>query len=221
MTEYGQTPALPLDNVVDEEYEVDETSGQVQAYLKAVRNDAQNDAPVYFKKSEDAIKPIEPSSIDPTHIDEGLLAWNKSVINELLTLKSNRHIKGSDAVDLPQTANEWRKFILENDLPSLDFFYSLLDHSTAFKLVVYCTKWLNISTSEHLSKWIWYLFVRIDNTLDPNEISVLRDLGKKACKLLLKVTDETNEITQFTISMIITVVANYYGQKDLLECNLG
>ena len=67
------------------------------------------------------------------------------------------------------------------------------------------------------SRWIWIALIRIDNLLDPNECSVIRDLAKKASKLSSKDVDNATPASKYTINMILVLVRNYYGQRDLLD----
>lgn len=69
---------------------------------------------------------------------------------------------------------------------------------------------------------VWKLFLRIDKVLDPNECSVIRDLGKKALTIKSKQLKDENKatvdsISKYTTDMILVIVGNYYGQSDLLK----
>ncbi len=87
---------------------------------------------------------------------------------------------------------------------------------------MYITRWLSITSRPTLSQWIWKLFLRIDKVLDPNECSVIRDLGKKALTIKSKQLKDENKatvdsISKYTTDMILVIVGNYYGQSDLLK----
>ena len=237
---FGQYPALPVGIDNDE----DEESKDVMQYLRSVRREAEREHVVYFsdkRKLEDnqvglqtdknnqteghneTSKPAEMGQEDEAKFD----LWQDNLVSKFLELKQtlaqyNWQSMAVQNIHLPETAVQWRKYILEHKPYPIQYFYTTIDRPTIFKLIVYFTKWLSVSTSTNLSKWIWTIFLRMDNLLDPNECSVLRDLGKKAVKLSTRLTsDNSSEVSQYAIDMIIVIVGNYYGQRDLLgsRCN--
>lgn len=194
-----QSPALALNNASEE----------VKQYLSSVKEEASK--LVYYdelvNEKEDMVDVIPTPALL-------ISSWSQSVIDELLRLKDEVDADDKiDSVTEPATSAAWRKLMLETS-PTFSFINSL-SPSTRFKLVVYSTKWISSNIPACLSKWIWYLFVRIPNTLDANEVSVMRDLGKKAVKL--NDVESLSEVTRFSVEMIVLVVGVYYGQRDLLD----
>mgnify|MGYP002378942995 CR=1 FL=1 len=224
---FDQQRALPVELVSDEEGQEDAVSQEVRQYLVSVREEVYADELEVLAQAQN-ITANEPLETNENDCDEDVnrgrdygLDWSHSVVDMLLSLKalagtSSINEPIDESVVVPETANEWRKLVMETEPPSIGFFYAL-DHSTVFKLVIYFSKWLSVSTNENLSRWIWLCFVRIDNLLDASEVSLLRDLAKKAVKLIDKVHVFENAIASYTIAMVILVVGLYYGQKDMLE----
>lgn len=115
---------------------------------------------------------------------------------------------------VPSNASHWRKYITENPPPSfLDLL--TLDHTTAIKLIVYFTSWLSGTVNDNLSRWIYTIFLRLDGVLDSNDSSMMRALAKKAIKVYYKQSTTKSDVTDFTCEMIVTIVREYYGQRDL------
>ncbi|CUM45119.1 uncharacterized protein AC631_00934 [Debaryomyces fabryi] len=119
--------------------------------------------------------------------------------------------------DIPQTATAWRQYIMNNHPPPIKFFFIHLNRPTIIKLLIYVTKWLSANSNENLSKWIFLLFLRLDNLLDHIDCSIVRDLAKKAIKIKVN-TDpqDINDVSNYTIDMVIVIVGEYYRQRDLL-----
>ncbi|KAK6458266.1 uncharacterized protein RJT20DRAFT_133703 [Scheffersomyces xylosifermentans] len=248
---FGQYAAFPTTEYGSDRDDDDESIA-VASYLKSVRSEAENDQSVYYVKrgeESDIISKENNSTtndihnqvqvgpevvvnpaISKTDSDESLGIWSANLLEEFLNVKERVHALQAEIlsspvaqVEVPETASQWRKYVVENDPPSMVFFYKNIDRPTVIKLLVYFTKWLSVSTTATLSKWIWSVLLRIDNLLDPNESSVVRDLGKKALKLAIKIqeTDPQNDSStlaaKYTINMVLVLVGNYYGQKDLLK----
>ncbi|KAK6460735.1 hypothetical protein DFJ63DRAFT_337488 [Scheffersomyces coipomensis] len=219
---FGQYPAFPSNGVgIDSE-----TSEEVSNYLKSVREEAENDDLVHFAprtNGTSGLKRKHESELDekPVGVDSN---WSKDLLSKFVTIKQdiNRHhgIIANSVITtslLPDTAAQCRKLVFENDPPQIERFFNSIDRGNIFKLLIYFTKWLSKSTNEHLSKWIWMTFLRIDNELEASECSIIRDLAKKALKLASKVPmEELDDNTSYTLDMIITLVGHYYGQKDLI-----
>lgn len=126
------------------------------------------------------------------------------------------------AMEVPQSASAWRNVVFSQSPPPISFFNVTLEHATIIKLIVYYTKWLLVSMPSTLTEWIFITFVRLDNGLDHTEMSLVRDLGRKARKLRTKFLEGKNEglsipaVAEETVDMILAVVGVYYGQRDLL-----
>ncbi|EMG45714.1 hypothetical protein SBY92_003498 [Candida maltosa Xu316] len=209
---YGQTPALPLNS---------DTLDEVSQYLLSVRTEASEGPIVSFIKREEEEEvntsyPVESQSEGVSNV------WFDKVLEEFLFIKqqlqSTRHIPVSDT-SIPATTSEWRKFLLEEP-PEISYFFTAMNRQDNFKLLAHITRWLSITSRPTLSQWIWKLFLRIDNTLDANETSTIRDLGKKALKIKAKQSEsetEVDSISKYTVDMILIIIGKYFGQLDLLS----
>ncbi|CAH2350402.1 hypothetical protein CLIB1423_01S09274 [[Candida] railenensis] len=222
---FGQHPAFPLSTDVDIEGE------DVMKYLAEVRQEAEADRHVHFVERERSVKKERELASQP-EINEprddpssaaARLAWKEDLMRAFLLLKeevdTHKHriemVSSSKTYNLPETAASWRKYIFEkNTGPSIELLFNSVDHATAIKLLIYCTQWLSTNTPANLSKWIYMLFLRLDNLLDHSEFAIVRGLAKKAIKLREK--PDLSSVSSYTIEMVIVIVGEYYRQRDLL-----
>lgn len=233
---FGQHAVFPTG--ITQESSLDKyTTLQVQQYLHQVRQEAVSDSCIHYVERDNATPQKQSEDESPTYINPD---WSQSVMKSFLQLKESiKHAdftQSSDFPPVPQSAANWRSFVFQNDPPPIEYFYVMLDHPTIIKLVVYFTKWISINSPETLSKWIFSVFLRLDNPLEYTESSIIRDLGKKARKLSDKVRSRNNDndndsddnigdandnfsappVAVYTIELILVVIGEYYGQKDLL-----
>lgn len=220
---FGQHSAFPIEQDDDSD---------VMKYLTSVRQEAESDRCVYFveRKEEEAtedeigeatMQAVEDIVVGEIELHEAI-QWRDNLLHNFLSLKDElkTHISRINQahnllVDpLPQTAVAWRKLVFQNTPPTVDLLFNSVDHSTTIKLLIYCTHWLSINIPENLSKWIYMLFLRLENILDHSEVSIVRDLAKKAIKLREK--ENLTSISKYTMDMVISVVGIYYRQRDLL-----
>lgn len=127
-----------------------------------------------------------------------------------------KHIHESDLPAVPESAAKWRQLIFSTPPPPIDYFHDVLEHPTVIKLIVFYTKWLLATMPCTVQEWMFTTFVRLDNGLDHREMAIVRDLGRKAQKLRLKAV-AANVPHNPAYDMVLAVVGEYYGQKDLLE----
>ncbi|RCK57263.1 hypothetical protein Cantr_06799 [Candida viswanathii] len=213
---YGQTPALPIS---------EEIGSEVAAYLMSVRQEALAGPPVLFVASREETASEEPI---PIQQPQELSAWSEHLLEEFLSVKQQlnggRHVPKDSYI--PGTTADWRKFLLQEP-PEISYFFTSLDRQAVFKLIVHITKWLSISSRPTLSQWIWKIFLRIDNVLDANECSTIRDLGKKANKLKQKQLEsdkEVDSISRYTVDLVLIIVVNTmaswtYSRSCRSQCN--
>ncbi|KAL3228996.1 Pre-mRNA-splicing factor BRR1 [Nakaseomyces bracarensis] len=146
----------------------------------------------------------------------------------------------------PKGIIEWYKYIMNND-PTHSNFVNMIDQSSLWTLVDYMTQeWLKdinkaqLGTQKRnqMSKWLLYLLLHIPTQLTAERTSKIRDLGKRGKKILdnrkntnifgaedsIVLTDELKELSPLNppknldmVSLVLMVVANEYGQRDLLE----
>lgn len=211
--DYGQTPALPI----SEEY-----GSEVTAYLLSVRQEALSGPPVTFVANRKEVPSSELSanlmSVQHVQVCSG---WSNKLLDDFMSIKNQLkdvcHIPRNHHI--PKTTADWRKYLLQEP-PEIGYFFTTLDRLSVFKLIAHITRWLSINSRPTLSQWVWKIFLRIDNTLDANECSTIRDLGKKAYKTKLKQVEsdkDVDAISKYTVDMVLVIVGKYYGQLDLLQ----
>ncbi|CAG8490725.1 11504_t:CDS:2 [Ambispora gerdemannii] len=100
------------------------------------------------------------------------------------------------------------------NLPSLSII-SRLDQQTTLTLLSYHAKWLNITgITKEQSRWIFALFLRVDQLLMPDQISTLRELCRKCIEIRRSMRNQ-DDLELPSINIFITIVRRYFGQKDL------
>ncbi|RHZ47239.1 hypothetical protein Glove_586g25 [Diversispora epigaea] len=111
-------------------------------------------------------------------------------------------------------------------LPSLNII-SRLDQATTISLLSYHTKWLDTGMTITKSQWIFALLIRIDQLLTSNQMVTLREMCRKCITIrknlvirkdLMKelfTVDNEDDTTLASLNMIITIIRNYFGQRDL------
>ncbi|CAG8510774.1 16103_t:CDS:2 [Acaulospora colombiana] len=98
---------------------------------------------------------------------------------------------------------------------------SRMDQPTTIALLSYHIRWLNTGMSIAKSQWLFALLIRIDKILTPDQMSILRGLCRKCIDIrrsLMKefsTVDNEDDTTLASLNMIITIIRNYFGQRDL------
>ncbi|KAA8898672.1 hypothetical protein TRICI_006489 [Trichomonascus ciferrii] len=120
-------------------------------------------------------------------------------------------------VELPQTFSKWRQFVLSpENAPHLSLL-KRLDHALVVKLIGYCHKWVSSKMAPELAQWIYSLLVLLPDTVIGDDVSTLRELAKKCIQVKQNPHWPLNPVTAYTLDMVITIVARYYKQLDLLQ----
>lgn len=154
-----------------------------------------------------------------------LKLWQQEFLNDFLELKTQiAHQIDSISEEEqswtpPANVSGWRKYVMELPPPPFAVIYHF-DHTTAIKLMVYFSSWLSSTTNDNFSRWIYSLFVRIDCLLDHNDCAIIRNLGRKAVKLLAK-PDQYSDTCSYTFEFIIVIVNKYYKQNDIMSIDHG
>lgn len=209
----------PLDEVFGQRsaFGLERDDSDAMRYLASVRREAENDQCVHFVAAEPRRRPVaDEAPVAPPH---GALAqWQDRLVDSFLALKEElqtqlaRHDSGPPPV-LPQTAAAWRQHVFGGAAPTTAVVFAM-NHATAIKLLIYTTQWLSANTPDNVSRWIYMLFLRIDNLLDRSECAIVRDLAKKAARL--RGSPNLTPMSRYTVDMVLCIVARYYRQLDLL-----
>lgn len=240
---FGQHAAFPL---TQPDEATDSLTDSVQTYLESVRREAEKDQCIYYAHRSQSPPPEddENETIDDGKESAGAISldnnqiWKTELMEEFLRLKEDVEMylqllkvqPGNNSenkteteantkipLNIPETATAWRHYIINNPPPSIKFFFLHLNRPTIIKLLIYATKWLSANSNENLSKWIFLLFLRLDNLLDHIDCSIVRDLAKKAIKIKMNTNpQDINDVSKYTIDMVIVIVGEYYRQRDLL-----
>jgi hypothetical protein len=141
----------------------------------------------------------------------------------------------------PQVTSEEEDQLLQPDLQVA----SRIDSHTAFVLLKYHLNWMrDDSLKDTEGLWLFVLLIRLDPLLTSDQVSVLRDLCRKCKKIrkalftnehagepeeILKETQDTplrsplNKTSKevAALNMVIAVIAEVFGQRDLQDPMMG
>ncbi|CAO3655624.1 unnamed protein product [Mucor fragilis] len=103
------------------------------------------------------------------------------------------------------------KILYTQKKDSITFIPTLSQH-TILRLLQYHIQWLSTTADIALQcQWIFSLLVFLDPVLTSKNISVLRDLSRECIKIR---ADAPQDLAPLNI--VITIIADVYGQSDLL-----
>ena len=168
--------------------------------------------------------------------------WAKGILQQLKSSKSQvssvSDLKDfiSKPAPLPKNFNGWYYCVTKTE-PTCALFERMSPELT-FKLASYLNQWLgDVSKDKKASRitaWILYTFLFLGDQLPAQEVSVLRDLGKKARQMKLNCSDSADALPKIVqpsdmsfykdppqplsaIDLILVLVAFKYGQRDLVD----
>lgn len=211
----GQQRALPVSEEVLKSINKSTVPQDAETYLAMVRLESESLADVVFVPKElDYDEPVDKSE-DTSRISYDISVKDLSEEDEALVKELDlKSYEMPECGELPIPADfkfpnnftEWRKFLLQNK-PEISL-VSNFDQQLIIKLMIYSIQWVNNTTPEQLIEWIENLLLKLNSfVLETKDIAVIRDLGSKTKKLILKGK------TQFRVILII--VSQLFGQKDL------
>ncbi|KAK9365907.1 survival motor neuron interacting protein 1-domain-containing protein [Lipomyces kononenkoae] len=116
--------------------------------------------------------------------------------------------------DLPDSLAAWRQFIQSADHPPTMQLLAVLEQEDVFRLFKYFQRWITPNMSIAMSRWLFALLVRTADIIPGNEISILRQLSQK-CLEVKKEPKELTNVSRATIDMVVSIVSDFFGQKDL------
>ncbi|KAJ2626344.1 hypothetical protein H4R22_004846 [Coemansia sp. RSA 1290] len=94
----------------------------------------------------------------------------------------------------------------------------------ALRLIKWLTAW--ISTDKLLKvegMWMWYLILKLDSLLDPDDMHSLREMCRKLKLVRGSIGHNSDELLKYhadeiaAINILIASVTHGYGQRDLGE----
>ncbi|QSL64567.1 hypothetical protein MERGE_001868 [Pneumocystis wakefieldiae] len=196
--------SLPLDGV---------------SYLKKVRIEA---------KHRPVVKSVEaPPTTTITQILEPRISnrteqiyssvWEGKFLERFIKLRKNFNLQKKPVLLglLPKNKAEWHQLIMDELKPPTISLLNSIDQGTALNLLKWNTKWFSCNSSKQQITWIFFLLIKLDMVMTSDELSILRELCKK-CLFLRNSKKNLPLHIQSNIDMVISVVGNIFGQKDLL-----
>lgn len=226
---FGQRRAFPI-TIEASNVDLNKIPENVNEYLAQVRaeaggfrdlkriddyEDSDLDASeyVFYKKPESTeskdTKDNDDEFIIPMSDLEDFVYQYKAQREEYKDFRSSLH--ELDAIELPKTAKEWKKFIWEVSCEK-EYIAQIIEEEEHIKLLVYLGKWLGIMIDENYEEWIFGVLSAIEEVLTSSEISVLRQLGKKARRQFEQTGDKAG-----VHSRILSIVGIFYKQRDLVK----
>jgi survival of motor neuron protein-interacting protein 1 len=118
--------------------------------------------------------------------------------------------------ELPHTLSKWRVFMFSADHPPRASLIASLELPLVLRLLGYSQKWLSAKISQEFAAWIYCLLVRLPDVFTADELSVVRELAKKAKLILSNPRQELDSTTSCILQVIVSVVGGVYGQTDLI-----
>ncbi|KTW30361.1 hypothetical protein T552_00834 [Pneumocystis carinii B80] len=200
--------SLPLDGV---------------SYLKKVRIEAKNRPVIKAVEAPSngtgRIQVSEPKISNKT--DEIYSSiWEEKFLEKFIKLRKKFDLQENlEMKSLPEDKIEWRRLIMEEMKPPTILILKSINQCIALNLLKWNTEWISSNSHEQQIMWIFYLLVKIDKVMTSEELSILRELCKK-CLFIRNTKKNLPLYIQSNIDMVISIVGNIFGQKDLLLSKL-
>ncbi|KAI8353682.1 survival motor neuron interacting protein 1-domain-containing protein [Mortierella sp. GBAus27b] len=94
-------------------------------------------------------------------------------------------------------------------------FLALLNQGHLIQLLKYHLRWMaQDDITDHEGQWLYALFLKLDPLVESDQVSVLRNLAKK-CSCIRSHLNSESGSKLATVNMVITIVAQLFGQNDL------
>jgi survival of motor neuron protein-interacting protein 1 len=220
---FGQRKAFPI--VIDiKNIDLNKIPENVNEYLAQVRAEASGSQDMNNNIGSDfedleciyynhpRIEPINKETNDqyiiPLSVLERYLDEYKNKREEYEEFRSNLH--ELDAIELPKTAKEWKKFIWEVSCEK-EYIAQIIEEAEQVKLLVYLGKWLGLKVDDNYELWMFNVLAAIEEVVSSSEISVLRQMGKKARRQL-----EQTDYEDGVHARVLAIIGLFFKQRDLL-----
>ncbi|KAI5963019.1 uncharacterized protein KGF55_002811 [Candida pseudojiufengensis] len=206
------------DNISKPALSMEGVDPEVLKYFLDVKHEAQSLSLLYHETESNT----ENTSIEDKEDSEIEISHNRdySLYDKFIALKEKLKTHVVDPSSLNKQYNLKWKTSFQNPPPDIDYFIFALDRKICFEILIFLTKWITLSTTVNTSLWIWKIFLKLDNLLEANECSILRDLANTAISRKQQMKEagkSANSTSKFTYYMVIIIVGKYYGQTDLLD----
>ncbi|CEP63853.1 Brr1p LALA0_S09e03972g [Lachancea lanzarotensis] len=140
---------------------------------------------------------------------------------------------------LPQNFNSWHNFITRTE-PTPALLQRMKNNDCVLRVASYLIQWVGDipknKNVDKISQWTLFVLLYLENNLPAPDVSILRDLGKKARQCKLKTLTSTATLSSYhlgvpvgfcepsakiepltAIDLALAVIALEYGQRDLID----
>lgn len=200
----------------DLDVEVEDFPTDVSKYLSGVKRELELGEQVFHSKRHKSARVPDAIEVevDVKKVDLKFRLWAEEFAVKFELQRSkwlSEEFLEPVSFTTPETFTGWRGYMV-NTVPTKSLLNSL-DHSTIMKLVTYLKKLITKSPKGHINLWATGLFLRLTDVLNYNEIHELRQLSNRLITLRLQA--DVSLDTQVVCLMIIAIVFEKYGQRDL------
>ncbi|KAK7208005.1 survival motor neuron interacting protein 1-domain-containing protein, partial [Myxozyma melibiosi] len=230
----GQRGALPIApedaSAITLNYDEDSNGlpEDAMAYLRSVRREAAGRPSfVTVTKRAAPVPSVIQAATTPPETDQRPIRdakvdkkWHQYAISQykftrnLYSSSYDRLPSSLTRADLPSSLAAWREYIQSPDHPPEISTLALLEQEDVFRLFKYYQRWITGSLSPEMSNWLFALLVRVADIVPAQEISILRQLCQK-CISVKQTTEVLSTTSLATIDMVISVVSDFFAQRDL------
>ncbi|KAJ3324580.1 gem (nuclear organelle) associated protein 2 [Boothiomyces sp. JEL0866] len=158
------------------------------------------------------IQATDPCKISPEHCPSQ--GWIKERIQDFIKLRELVTSFPKELKPKIKSDNqEWKKLMYNsNQVPSFKYI-SALDQNRTMKLLECHSQWYS-NYQVNMNQWIYALLLRCDNLLEADNIHTLRKLASKIRQRRITLEFGSEFIG---CTLLITIIAYFYGQKDLAD----
>ncbi|KAJ1739807.1 hypothetical protein LPJ78_004769 [Coemansia sp. RSA 989] len=169
-----------------------------------------------------------PGMLQPSK--EWLACFTRFFAQERLNFKTLlQNISIPDGFSLPNSGQlrEWKQLCYEATSPTtknMHYTFAAMDQAMALRLIKWLTAWIS---ADKLLKvegmWMWYLILKLDSLLDPDDMHSLREMCRKLKLVRGSIGHNSDELLKYhadeiaAINILIASVTHGYGQRDLGE----
>ncbi|KAG0005800.1 gem (nuclear organelle) associated protein 2 [Entomortierella chlamydospora] len=95
------------------------------------------------------------------------------------------------------------------------FFLAQLNQGHLIQLLKYHLRWMaEDDITDDQGRWLYALFLKLDPLVESDQVAILRNLAKKCARIRSHLNSKSGSKLA-TVNMVITIVAQLFGQNDL------
>ncbi|RKP21211.1 hypothetical protein ROZALSC1DRAFT_20714 [Rozella allomycis CSF55] len=145
-----------------------------------------------------------------TDVDQNQQEWTSDVMK--IFIRARQAIHNNIKLNNDKHITEWFEYS-KNEFPTSSIISTIPQDATLNLVEKYYELLKKRELSTHHSLWLYCLLVRMDNLLEAEFTSMLRDLSKECLQLVNSC--DVEETLLASLKVIIVIIASYFGQKDL------